>query len=124
MNALLLCFMLAQTLTGAHELAPGTVVTLAASPNLVPVYGSAKLEQHKLVFNVSLEPETEVRVLIIPPGGESVASGAPYGRIGPTGDDIFVQFEGAAQAVSLRKWLADEYGVDLIFPSPGNSSGN
>ena len=121
MNALLLCFMLAQTLTGAHELAPGTVVTLAA-PDLVPVYSSAVLEQHKLVFSTSLEPETEVRVLIIPPGKEAGPSEAPYGRIGPTGDDIFVQFSGAAQAVSLRKWLADEYGVELVFPPPG--SGN
>lgn len=120
MNVLLFCFMLAQTLTGTPEMLPGTIVTLAASPNLVPVYGSAKLEQHKLVFNMSLEPETEVRVLIIPPGGESASSEAPYGRIGPTGDDIFVQFSGAAQAVSLRKWLADEYDVDLVFTSSGN----
>jgi len=118
-NALLFCFMLVQSLTGTHEMIPGTVVMLAA-PELVPVYSSAKLEQHKLVFNMSLEPETEVRVLIIPPGGESASSEAPYGRIGPTGDDIFVQFSGAAQAVSLRKWLADEYDVDLVFTPSGN----
>ena len=119
MNALLLCFMLVQSLTGTHEMVPGTVVTLAA-PDLVPVYTSAKLEQHQLVFGTVLEPETEVRVLIIPPGGEAVSSEAPYGRIGPTGDDIFVQFAGAAKAVSLRKWLADKYGVELVFAPPGN----
>ena len=119
MNALLFWFMLAQTLTGTHEMVPGTVVTLAA-PDLVPVYSSAVLEQHKLVFNTTLEPETEVRVLIIPPGGEAGSSEAPYGRIGPTGDDIFVQFSGAAKAVSLRKWLAEEYNVELLFTPPGN----
>lgn len=119
MNALLFCFMLVQTLTGAHEMVPGTVVTLAA-PDLVPVYSSAVLERHKLVFSVALEPETEVRVLIIPPGGEAVSGEAPYGRIGPTGDDIFVQFSGAAKAVSLRKWLAEEYDIELVFTPPGN----
>ncbi len=119
MNALLLWFMLVQTLTGGHEMVPGTVVTLAA-PDLVPVYSSAVLKQQKLVFNVTLEPETEVRVLIIPPGGEAAASEAPYGRIGPTGDDIFVQFSGAAKAVSLRKWLAEEYDVELMFKPSGN----
>ena len=122
MNALLFCFMLAQSLIGTHEMLPGTVVMLAA-PELVPVYSSAKLEQHKLVFSTALEPETEVRVLIIPPGGEAVSSEAPYGRIGPNGDDIFVQFGDSTKAVSLRKWLADEYGVALIF-APSNSSGN
>lgn len=111
--------MLVQTLSGAHEMLPGTVVTLAA-PDLVPVYSSAVVEAHKLVFSTVLEPETEVRVLIIPPGGEAASSEAPYGRIGPSGDDIFVQFSGAAKAVSLRKWLADEYHVTLIFTPPGN----
>ena len=119
MNALLFCFMLVQSLTGAHEMVPGTVVTLAA-PDLIPVYSSAKLEQHKLVFKMALEPETEVRVVITPPGGGAVLSEAPYGRIGPTGDDIFVQFGDAAKAVSLRKWLADEYGVELVFAPSGN----
>ena len=119
MKVLLLCLMLAQTLAATPELAPGTVVTLAAAPDLVPVYGSAVLEHHELVFNVSLEPETEVRVLIVPPGKEAGPSASPYGRIGPTGDDIFVQFSGAAKAVSFRKWLA-EYGVELVLPPPGN----
>ncbi len=119
MNALLFCFMLVQSLTGTHEMVPGTVVMLAA-PELVPVYSSAKLEQHQLVFTTPLPPETKVRVLIIPPGGEAVSSEAPYGRIGPTGDDIFVEFDGEAKAVSLRKWLADEYGVDLVFAPSGN----
>ena len=121
MNVLLLCVLLAQTLTGSSELPPGTEVTLAA-PELVPVYGKAVLEHHQLVFSVSLEPETEVRVLIILPGKQTAE--APYGRIGPTGDDIYVKFEGSSKAVSFRKWLADEYGVDLVFPSAGTSPGN
>jgi hypothetical protein len=120
MKTFFLCLLLAQVLTGMHELAPGTVVTLAA-PDLVPVYSTAVVQQNQLVFNGVLEPETEVRVLIIPPGtGSADSTEAPYGRIGPTGDDIYVQFEGASQAVSLRKWLAEEYGVELIFRASGD----
>ena len=118
MSVFILWLLLAQTLTGAHNLVPGTVVTLAA-PDLVPVYSSATVEGNRLTFDTSLEPETEVRVLIILPGADADLAEAPYGRIGPTGDDIFVKFEGASQAVSLRKWLAEEYGIELIFSSPG-----
>lgn len=124
MRAFFLCFLLFQTLTGMHELAPGTVITLAA-PDLVPVYSTAVLENNRLVFNGTLNPETEVRVLIIPPGADAADSTeAPYGRIGPTGDDIYVQFEGAAQAVSLRRWLAEEYGIELVFVTPGAEGGD
>lgn len=120
MKAFFLCLLLAQVLTGMHDLVPGTVVTLAA-PDLVPVYSTAVVQQNRLVFDGLLEPETEVRVLIIPPGTDSADSTeAPYGRIGPTGDDIYVQFEGASQAVSLRKWLAEEYGVELVFRVSGD----
>ncbi len=118
MSGLILWLLLMQTLTGTHNLDSGTVVTLAA-PDLVPVYSSAKVEGKRLVFEESLEPETEVRVLIILPGTSADSAEAPYGRIGPTGDDIFVQFEGVSQAVSLRKWLAEEYGIELIFSGPG-----
>ena len=110
--------LLAQTVSAGHDLVPGTVVSLAA-PELFPVYSSAVLEQQQLVFNLTLEPETEVRLLIDPPGTAAGSTEAPYGRIGPTGDDIFVQFEGAEQAVSFRKWLADEHGVELMFVGPG-----
>lgn len=120
MKIFFLWLLLAQTLGVMHQLAPGTVVTLAA-PDLVPVYSSAVVEQNRLVFSGTLEPETEVRVLIIPPGaGSADSTEAPYGRIAPSGDDIYVQFEGAAKAVSLRKWLAEEYGVDLIFVPTGD----
>ncbi len=119
MSGLILWLLLIQTLTGTHNLDSGTVVTLAA-PDLVPVYSSAKVEGKRLVFDKVLEPETEVRVLIILPGASSADSAeAPYGRIGPTGNDIFVQFEGASQAVSLRKWLAEEYGIELVFSGLG-----
>ncbi len=120
MSGFFLWLLLAQTLSLMHQLAPGTVVTLAA-PDLVPVYSSAVVEQNRLVFDGSLEPETEVRVLIIPPGVATTDSTeAPYGRIAPSGDDIYVQFEGVSQAVSLRKWLAEEYGVELIFTPSGD----
>ncbi len=119
MSGIMLWLLLVQTLLGAHDVVPGTVVTLAA-PDLVPVYSSAVVEHNRLVFDELLEPETEVRVLIILPGAEAADSTeAPYGRIGPTGDDIFVQFEGMSQAVSLRKWLAEEYGIELVFSSSG-----
>lgn len=119
MSGFILWLLLTQVLTGAHNLAPGTVVTLTA-PDLVPVYSSAEVTGDRLVFDRALEPETEVRVLIILPGATATDSvEAPYGRIGPTGDDIFVQFKGALQAVSLRKWLAEEYGIELVFSSPG-----
>lgn len=117
MTTFWLWLLLAQTFSGGHDLVPGTVVTLTA-PELVPVYSAAVLEQHRLVFNAQLEPETEVRLLINPPGTAAGSTEAPYGRIGPTGDDIFVQFDGAEQAVSFRKWLADEYGVELVFDAP------
>lgn len=117
MKTLWLWLLLAQTVSGGHDLVPGTVVSLAA-PELFPVYSSAVLEERRLVFNLVLEPETEVRLLINPPGTAAGSTEAPYGRIGPTGDDIFVQFDGAPQAVSLRKWLADEYGVELVFAPP------
>ncbi len=119
MKTVWLWLLLAQTAAAGHDLVPGTVVSLAA-PELFPVYSSAVLEQHRLVFNLTLEPETEVRLLIDPPGTEAGSTEAPYGRIGPTGDDIFVQFEGAEQAVSFRKWLADEHGVELMFVAPGD----
>ena len=118
MSGFILWLLLAQVLTGAHTLGPGTVVTLAA-PDLVPVYSSAEVEGNRLVFEKSLAPETEVRVLIILPGARADSAAAPYGRIGPTGDDIFVQFDGALQAVSLRKWLAEQYGIELVFSELG-----
>ena len=118
MGSFLVWLLLAQTLTGAHNLVPGTVVKLAA-PDLVPVYSSATVEGNRLTFDESLAPETEVRVLIFLPGAEADLAEAPYGRIGPTGDDIFVQFEGASPAVSLRKWLAEEYGIELVFSPSG-----
>ena len=99
MKTLWLWLLLTQTLTGGHDLVPGTRVSIAA-PELVPVYSAAVLEGHRLVFDVAPPPETEVRLIFSPPG--EAPSEAPYGRIGPTGDDIFVQFEGAPQAVSLR----------------------
>lgn len=119
MKTLWLWLLLVQTVSAGHDLVPGTVVSLAA-PELFPVYSSAVLEDHRLVFNLALEPETEVRLLIDPPGTEAGSTEAPYGRIGPTGDDIFVQFEGSEQAVSFRKWLADEHGVELTFVAPGD----
>lgn len=106
---------------GLPALVPGTVVTLLP-PDLVGAYATAVLgDEHQVVFGSSLEPETEVRVLIMPPGVESTDA-PPYGRVSPSGDDIYVQFEGASQAVSLRHWLAEEYGVELIFsPQPGGA---
>lgn len=97
-----------------QTLEPGTVVTLLP-PDLVGVYATAVIgEDHKLIFEDSLNPETEVRVLIMPPGAEAAPS-PPYGRVSPSGDDIYIQFDGATQAVSLRYWLADAYDVDLVF---------
>ncbi len=40
--------------------------------------------------------------------------------VGVVFDDKNVfEFEGASQAVSLRKWLAEEYGIELVFSGPG-----
>lgn len=117
---LLLVLLLSLSLTAGAQtqpLEPGTVVTLLP-PDLVGAYATAILEDNKVVFDTRLEPETEVRVLIMPPGVEATPS-PPYGRVSPSADDIYIQFEGAAQAVSLRYWLAEEFGVELIFaPSP------
>lgn len=121
MKALFIFLLLAQTLTGLHDFVPGTAVTLL-SPDLVGAYATAVVgDNYKLIFEGSLEPETEVRVLVLPPGeaADSVEM-PPYGRVGPTGDDIYVQFDDDAQAVSLRKWLAKSYGVELIFVPSGD----
>lgn len=116
MKALLLWFVLGQTLLSGHAMVPGTIVKLADT-DLMPVYASAVVEGGRLVFTQTFEPETEVRLLILPPGsGESEL--APYGRVGPTGDDIYIRFEGAEQAVSLRRWLLESYGIELVFAPP------
>lgn len=97
-----------------QTLESGTVVTLLP-PDLVGVYATAVVgEDRRLVFDNSLDPETEVRVLIMPPGADAAPS-PPYGRVSPSGDDIYIQFDGATQAVSLRYWLTDTYGIDLVF---------
>lgn len=108
--------LLLQGFAYANHFPDGTVVSLTG-PDLVPVYSQAEVEAQQLIFPSTLEPETEVRVLIISPGSETAVT-PPYGRISPSGDDIYVQFEGATQAVSLKRWLADEYGVELIFAPP------
>lgn len=115
--SLLLAFSLvAQAAQEVPELVPGTVVTLLP-PDLVGAYATAVVdEDRRLVFADLLEPETEVRVLIMLPGVEAT-SAPPYGRVSPSGDDIYVQFEGSAQAVSLRRWFAEAYGVALSFSS-------
>jgi len=122
MTCLLLWFVLGHALTGLHEITPGTVVKLV-DPDLIPVYASAVVERNELVFTQTLEPELEVRLLILPPDASddetaAAATEAPYGRIGPSGDDIFVQFEGYERAVSFRKWLL-EHGIRLIFAPSG-----
>lgn len=97
-----------------QTLEPGTVVTLLP-PDLVGVYATAVVGgDRRLIFDNSLDPETEVRVLIMPPGADAAPS-PPYGRVSPSGDDIYIQFDGATQAVSLRHWLTDTYGIDLVF---------
>jgi hypothetical protein len=119
MKALLLWFVLGQALVAGHAFLPGTVVKLV-HPDLIPVYASGVVEGGELTFSHALEPETEVRLLILPPDASerqaaAAVAEAPYGRIGPTGDDIFVRFEGAERAVSLKKWLLDAYGIELHF---------
>ncbi len=116
MNALLFWFVLGQALLGGHTMLPGTVVKLADT-DLMPVYASAVVEEGQLVFTHAFEPETEVRLLFLPPGS-SESELAPYGRVGPTGDDIFIRFEGAEQAVSLRRWLLESYDIELVFAPP------
>lgn len=102
---------------GVPALVPGTVVTLLP-PDLVGAYATAIVgNDYKLEFDSALLPETEVRVLIMLPGTEAT-SAPPYGRVSPSGDDIYVQFEGSSQAVSLKRWFADAYGVALSFSPP------
>ncbi len=104
----------AQASEPLQALEPGTVVTLLP-PDLIGAYATAVVgADHRLVFDSTLDPETEVRVLIMPPGAKAAPS-PPYGRVSPSGDDIYIQFDGAVQAVSLRYWLAETYGVDLVF---------
>lgn len=125
MVELLFWFLVSQTIAGMPEMAPGTVVQLVSS-DLLTVYASAQVEEHRLVLRGPFAPGSEVRVLIFPPNAsptetaEALSSPALYARISGDGEDILVQFAELEGPLSFKKWLAEERGIDLfLIPEHG-----
>lgn len=120
---LLFWFLVSQTLTGLPSMSPGTEVKIVA-PELVPVLATGWVENAQLTFDVVLDANREIRLIIISPGNDKASqdessSQALYGRISPDGKDILLQFEGLDGLLSFKKWLAEERGVHLQIGPPG-----
>lgn len=129
MAELLFWFLVSQTLAGLPEMAPGTVVQLVSN-DLLTVFASAQVEEHRLVLRGPLSPGSEVRVLIFPPNAtpaetaEALSNPALHARISGDGEDILVQFEELEGPLSFKKWLAEERGIDLfLMPDGGTTTG-
>jgi hypothetical protein len=119
---LLFWFLVSQTLTGLPGMSPGTEVKIVA-PELVPVLATGRVEDSQLRFDVILEANREIRLIIIPPNNDAqtqdeAASQALYGRISPDSTDILLQFEGLEGLLSFRKWLEEERGIHLQLGPP------
>ncbi len=129
MADLLFWFLVSQTIASLPDMAPGTVVQLVSS-DLLTVYASASVEEHRLVLSGDLQAGSEVRVLIFQPNAtpqatvEALGNQALHARIGPAGDDILVEFEELEGPLSFKKWLAEERGIDLfLMPGEGAPTG-
>jgi hypothetical protein len=114
--------LIAQTLAVLPAMTPGTEVKVVL-PDLITVLGSAVVEEGRLVFDRPLPPGSEVRLLFITRDTERGSTAAalhdaPFGRVSPTGDDILVQFAGLEAPISLKVWLAEEHGIELVLPPP------
>lgn len=122
MADMLFWFLVSQTLAGLPAMTPGTQVRIV-SADLLTLYAVATVEDNQLVFEGLLEPNTELRLLIIPGSAsesETVAAlqKAPIGHISPGGDDLLIQFEGLEGPISFKKWLAEERNITLrLVPS-------
>lgn len=121
---LLFWFLVSQTVAGLPAMDPGTAVWVL-SEDLLTVYARAEVAEGRLVFPSALEPGTPVRVSIFPPGMSdseraAAASGATAldGRVGDDGRDLLVVLPELDGPLSMRKWLAEERGLTLVFGTP------
>lgn len=124
MTALLLWFLLGQTLGGLPAMEPGTSVWLM-SPDLLTVYARAEVVEGELRFDARVEPGTPIRVSIFPPGLAAAdrsanAEAATFldGRVSDDGSDVIVRLVDREDPLSLRDWLARQRGLALAFGDP------
>lgn len=109
-------------------MATGTKVQIL-SADLLTVYAAATVDDHVLVFEGVLEPGQEIRLLILSQGADEketvdALGKALYGRVGPEGDDILVQFEELDGPLSFGKWLSEERDITLSIKEPSETGDN
>ncbi|UCH24305.1 MAG: hypothetical protein JSV66_10120 [Trueperaceae bacterium] len=124
MMLVLVWFLVSQIVSGLPEMSPGTEVRLV-SQDLLTIYASARVEEGRLAFSGTIEPDQEVRLLIFPPGvdpqrqGEVLEGASAFpGRVSSQGRDILVRFSDDGDSVSLYDWLGEERGILLVMPGP------
>lgn len=119
---LLFGFLIAQTVAGLPAFPVGTELRLV-SPDLLTVYSSGRVtEGGHLVVDLPLDAGTELRLLVFPPDATDaekaeVLSGARaiYGRVADDRADLLVRFPDVEAPVSLRAWLREERGIELVL---------
>ena len=120
---LLFFFLVSQTLPGLPAMQPGTEVRVV-SQDLLTIFASASVAEGRLAFDAPLAPGLEVRLLIFPPDATdqeraAALSGAQALAATATADgDLLVEFPEVGGPISLRKWLAEERGLELFLPLP------
>jgi hypothetical protein len=121
-STLVIGFLLAQSVASLPAFPVGTELRLV-SPDLLTVYSSGRVtEGGHLVVDLPLDAGTEVRLLVFPPDASDAEKAealsgvrAIYGRVADDRSDVLVRFPEADDAVSLRAWLRDERGIDLVL---------
>lgn len=119
---LLFGFLIAQTVAGLPAFPVGTELRLV-SPDLLTVYSSGRVtEGGHVVIDLPLDAGTELRLLVFPPDATDadkaeVLSGARaiYARVADDRADLIVRFPDVDAPVSLRAWLRDERGIELVL---------
>ena len=91
----------------------GTQIQIV-SPDLTINFGLASVIDGELILETELEPYDEVRLLISHAGTGEVAM--PTAFVSESGNDLML-YVPDADFVSFRKWLANERGLRMIFPS-------
>jgi hypothetical protein len=125
MADLLFWFLVSQTIAGLPDMAPGTEVRVV-STDLLAIYATAQIEDGQLILEGNLQPNEEVRILILQPNAtpeetvEALGSQALFAHISPEGEDILVQFQEIEGPLSFGKWLWEERSIMLrIIPLGG-----
>lgn len=121
MSALVLWFLLGQTMANLPEFKEGTELRLV-SPDLLTVFSSGRVTEGRLMIDLPLDAGSEIRLLVFPPhasDGQAAAllSGAQaiIARVAEDRADILMTFPEAAEAVSLREWLREQRDIVLVL---------